>query len=280
MARPTWSGALTFAGFPVPVRVYKTIASRSGEGFKMLGPNGEPVRRVYVDSDGAEIPQADCLKGIETSKGVYQALAPEAVESITEAERTGTLEPERFPLAETVPIHLSKGPAMRVVPDPKVDGSERSFKTLWNGMYASGRAYVTKWVPRSGARDEIVVFIATEFGMDAYSLPFKSELADDLPEWAPEEDAAAAAMFEQVLANEDTTAFAHDALKSDYAQRRKAAVDAALAGKVYVAPEAAQAQAAVPDLMAAMQASLSGAPAKKAAPKKKAPAKAKPKAKA
>jgi len=279
MARPTWSGALTFAGFPIHVRVYPTLASRSGESFKTLAPTDQrPIKQQYVDSSGAPVERADCLKGVETGKDTYAVLSPDAVEAIQSAERTDTLEALRFPLAETVPLHIHKA-TYRVVPDAKVAGSDGPFKILWNGLRKTGRAYVTKWVPRAGARDEIVVFVATEYGIDAHTLPFETDMSVDLPEWKPEEDEDAAAVFEQVVDTQyDTTAFAHHALTSDYAERRAAAVKAALNGEEIVVPAQAEAQAKVPDLMAAMQASLSGAgkkaPAKKPAAKKKATVKA------
>lgn len=284
MARPKWSGALTFAGFPINVRVYPTIESKGGDSFKQLAPTDlQPVKQVLVDTNGNPVERKDCLKGVEVKKDAYVSLSPEAVEAIQSAERTDTLEAERMPLAETVPLHLSKSPALRVVPDPKVPGSEGPFKILWNGLRKSKRAYVTKWTPRAGSRDEIIVFVATQYGIDAHTLPFENELHADLPEWKPEEDADAAKVFEQVVdANYDTTAFAHHALTSDYAERRAAAVKAAVAGEEIVMPAAAEAQASVPDLMAAMQASLSGAKsqAPKKAPAKKPAAKPKPKAKA
>lgn len=280
MARPTWTGALTFAGFPINVRVYPTVASRAGESFKTLAPDGQPIKQQYVDSNGNVVDRADCLKGVETGKDTYQPLSPEAVEAIQSVESTDTLEAERMPLTESVPLHIHKA-TFRVVPDPKVPGSEGPFKILWNGLRKSKRAYVTKWVPRAGARDEIVVFVATQFGIDAHTLPFESELRDDLPEWKPEVDDDAAEVFKQVVdANYDTTAFAHHALTSDYAERRAAAVKAALAGEEIVMPAASEAQAKVPDLMAAMQASLGQAKPKAKAPAKKPAAKAKPKAKA
>lgn len=278
MARKSWSGAITFAGFPIHVATYKLAAS-SPKSFKQLAPtDGLPIRQALMDTSGTEVDRASCGRGYEVQKGKIVPLSPEAIEMIQGAERTDVLDPECFAPANSVPLDRSSG-HYRVVPDEKIPGSDGPFKILWNGLRATERALVTKWVPRSGAKDELVAFVATDEGIEAHTIPFAADLRTDAPTWTPEVDDQAAEVFEQVVdANYDTTDFDHEAFESDYQARRDEAIAAALDGKVVVAPEKAKATAAVPDLMAAMQASLGAkkGPAVKGAKK---PAKAKPKAK-
>lgn len=276
MARAAWSGAINFAGFPVNVRLYSRVKSRSGESFKQLAPtNQAPVQQQLVDTDGSVVERADCLKGVEVGKGQFKALPPEAVEMIASAERSVTVEPESFCPVESVPLALStRGYA--VVPDEKVPGADQPTGIIWNGLRASRRAYITEITVRAGSRDAILAIWADDDGLYANELPYVDEL-NDVPAWEPKEDERAAETFAAFVDSQYADIagpFDHSAFESKYRQRRADAVQAALKGEAIEVPEAAQAKTAAPDLMAAMQASLG-----KPKPKPKAKAKEAKKAK-
>lgn len=276
-ARATWSGAITFAGFPINVRAYSAVKSRSSQSFKRLAPSDKlPVKQQLVDTAGDVHEQADCLKGVEVTRGKFVALDPAAVEMIQTAERTDLIEPDRFADRDSVPLHLATG-SYRLVPDDKVPGSEGPVGILWNGLRATERVLITSWTPRAGSREALLAVYADEDGLVANTLPYLAEL-NDVPEWTPTENEQAAATFSQfVEQNYSTDPFDHAAFESTYLARREAAVQAALNGEVIEAPTDAPAPAATPDLMAAMQAALDGGgDIKKPA---KAKSKAKPKAK-
>jgi non-homologous end joining protein Ku len=272
--RSTWSGSINFAGFPIHVRAFGLVKSRSSQSFKTLAPDGLPVSQQYVDSSGEVVTRDQCSKGIEVSANQYAVLPPEAVEMIQAAERTDTLEVERFSPLHTVPLHLSVG-QYRLIPNEKVPGSEGPVNILWNGLYASERALITKWVPRAGARDTLFVVHADRYGLNANTLPFASELQDP-PEWKPDENEQAQQMFEQFVGiNYVLDDFELSAFSSEYEVRREEAVTKALAGEIIEAPSVEDTPAAaVPDLMAAMQNALTSAKptAKKSKPKAKAAA--------
>lgn len=270
MARASWSGALTFGGFPINVRMYPRVKSRAGESFKTLAPTDQqPVKQQLVDSSGQVVAQADCLKGVEVGKNAYHALPEEAIEMIGSAERSVTVEPEQFAPLASVRLDLSVT-AYEVVPDEKVPGSDVPARILWNGLKDSGLAYITEIVMRAGSRDAILAVWADENGIHANALPYEAEL-QDVPTWDLVEDEGAAETF-QAFVNQQYAdklgAFDHSALQSRYKARRAEAVQAALKGEKIEVPEVAQAKAAAPDLMAAMQASLAGSGAKKAPAKK------------
>jgi DNA end-binding protein Ku len=273
-ARATWSGAITFAGFPINVRAYSAVKSRSSDSFKTLAPTDKlPVRQQLVDTNGDVVERADCAKGVEIAKGKFAELAPDAIEMIQSAERSVTLDVDRFAALESVPLHLATG-TFRILPDSKVPGADGPVGILWNGLRKTRRALVTTWTPRAGSRDAILVIYAVEDGLVANTLPYEVEL-NELPAWAPEHNEQAASLFEQFVATQySTDDFDLGAFESTYKARRDAAVQAALNGEVIEAPASAEpAKAAVPDLMAAMSAAVGDTP-------KKAPAKPKAKAKA
>lgn len=277
MARPSWTGAITFAGFPINVRAYPLVKSRSAQSFKTLAPNGLPVQQVLVDSNGEPVERADTSKGVEVSKDKYAALDPAAVEMIQSAERSEFLDVIQFAPKSSVPLQLATG-HFRLVPDEKVAGSAGPVNILWNGLTATERALVTEWVPRASSRDSLLVVHADIYGLTANTIPYVSEL-QDVPEWKPESDDKAQSTFQQFIEAQDYDLddFAHAAHESNYEARRAAAIEAALKGEVIEAPTAPTPDAqAAPDLMAAMAGALD-----KAKPSgKKAPAKKRTKAKA
>jgi non-homologous end joining protein Ku len=87
-------------------------------------------------------------------------------------------------------------------------------------------------------------------------LPFAEERYL-VPEHEFVEDPKAAALFAQVAEQQyEVREFVHEGFKSEYRARRQAVIDAVLAGEVVEAPEPVKETPKVPDLMAALQASL------------------------
>lgn len=274
MARKTWSGAIEFAGFPLNFAFFPR-ANTSNPSFKMLSPHNEgPLRRQYVDSEGNIIPETESLKGLEVGKDTYKVVPAEAIEVIKSGERTSTIEPLKFPQLDTVDLTLSSG-AYAVVPDPKVPGSDAGAKLIWNGLRAAEQAMVASVVFKSGMKDQIVVVHAGESGLLANTLHYAANLHTDLPLWEPEVDEDAADLFAVALERKgyDVSDFVHSEFVSGYEGRREEAIAKALKGEKIEAPEAAEAQAAAPDLMAALAASVGEA--KRQSKPKKAKAKAK-----
>jgi DNA end-binding protein Ku len=277
--RPTWTGAVIFAGFPIYLRAFPLVQSRAAGSFKSLCPcHHLPIRQHKVCADTGEVvDNADLLKGVETAKDQYAVLDPEAVEFIRTSESSDTVDVERFAPRDSLPLTYALG-RYRLVPNTKMPGSEGPAGIFWNGLMATERAAVVPgFVPRSGSRDQLAVIVADVYGLDLLTLPFQSELRIP-PEWAPEENEQAGTMFEQFATQAGYTMddFSWPNYASGYESRRNEAIEKALKGEIVTAAAAPSKAPAVPDLMAAMQAALASAP--KPPAKAKAKAKAKPKA--
>lgn len=256
MARATWTGALTFAGFPLPISIY-TLSNTKAESFKTLCKCcDQPIaQRNHCRMTDDVV--TDTQKGVEVSKGAFSVLSPTAVEAITSSSKSISLEVERFCPLASVPLHLSAA-SYRVVEDAKAAGAAKPVAILWAALRSTQRALVCPWVPRAGTPDRILVIHAEDDGLIANVLPYLVELSD-----APAGSAHTTAvsdqerqMFEQAMGTLYTVAdFDHSAYSSEYKVRRQAAIDAALAGTPMPA-SATPVAPAVPDLMAALSASL------------------------
>lgn len=285
-ARATWSGAIVFGGFPIHIEAYSLLKSASADSFKGLCPcHHEPISQVKTcATTGDVIPFDQIVKGATRGRGkaaTYHPLEQEVIDAIGQGagEKSASLEILRLPLANTVPWTLATG-RYRIVPDSDVAGSAGPVEILWNGLVASERALISKWSKRAGSKPVLMAMKADVYGLTAIDMPFASDL-NVVPEHKFTENAQAQAMFEQFVQVQGikTDDFEHSGFADEYGERRKDLIAQAIAGdKIEVTAPTAP-QAAVPDLMAAMQAALSNAtPPTKA--KAKAKSKAKPKAKA
>lgn len=255
-ARSTFAGALSIAGFPFNFRAFNAISSVKNESFKTLCKcHGEPIaQRNTCATTGAVLDEVD--KGVPHGAG-FHALPDATIESIKAVGKSVVLEPKGFPLVSTVPLTLATG-SFRITHDPKVPGSDAPVATLWRVLHKTGRALVTEWTPRAGSPDAILVIHADDDGLLANTLPWAVELTGapvgECPTTVVPD--AQVAMFEQAITTlYSTDPFDLNAHASAYKERRAKAIEAALDGKEPVAapePEAAP----VPDLMAALKASL------------------------
>lgn len=284
-ARAAWSGAITFGGFPIHVEAYSLLKSASADSFKGLCPcHHEPITQVKRCATTDDVIANDMIvKGAVVGRGksaTYHPLTAEVVDAIAAGagERSSALEILALPPAVSVPFHLATG-RYRIVPDKDVAGSEGPVGILWNGLMASERALISTWSKRAGSKPVPMAMRADIYGLTAVDLPFVTDLNDGVPEHKFEANEQAQAMFEQFASMQgySTDEFSHVALVDEYAERRADLIAKAIAGEKFEPSEVAtQAVAAVPDLMAAMQAALSNAtpPAKAKKPKPKAKVKA------
>lgn len=265
-SRPSWTGGLEFAGFPISVQFWPTVSSKSGDSFKMLDPKHKrPVKQVLHDVKGKPVDRDATLRGVEQN-GKIKVIPPKALTAISELGMTKIAKPHKFVQVDTIPFTLSQG-AYEVVPNPKVDGSPGPVKLLRDGLRASGLAYVTEITMRSGAADRIVAVWANADGLYATLLPHKQDVQSHGYDFGAE-DSKAGKVFQQFLEVSDyeVGVFDHAEFESEHTRLREQAVRSAIAGKDVVVPDQPDAVLdEAPDLMAALEAAVS---AKKAPPKK------------
>lgn len=282
-ARASWAGAFSVGGVPIPVKVF-TLAPAGRQSFKSLCPcHKEPIeqhKHCPVTQDVIE--HEDLVKGVMVGSGKNATVVPlddDAIDQLKELteQRTVMADILKLPPADTIPWHLAVG-RYRVVPDEKAVGSEKSLNILWNGLWATGRALVTQWIKRKGSAPTLAVLRADEHGLTAIELPYATAVRDDdptIPEFTPELDEQAQQVFSMFIQMQDydTGDFDHDEFTDTVAERRDELVMAAMGGAPMPKPSApAAAPSGVPDLMAALTASLAhaqagGTPSAPAAPK-------------
>lgn len=255
--------ALDFAGIPIDVMLYGRVKKTRNDSFKTIAPSGEVAESgKMIDTgtgkpfDGDKKRKGVLIKSGER-KGEYAILTEEAIEQIGSCHKTKHAEPDSFVPYDSIAWDLAID-RFAVRPDDKKPGSETNLQVLWNGLHANALAYTTV-VNLRGSSDAILAVYASDNGLWAALLPFEDELYD-VPTASFVENGQMVHAFSQAL--EQLVAdgkykvgrFDHRSYVSEYRTKRKAAIDAVIAGeKIEVDSTPAQTGSA-PDLMAVLAA--------------------------
>ncbi|MFI6447196.1 Ku protein [Kitasatospora sp. NPDC050543] len=151
MARPIWSGVLSFGLVTVPVSLYSATESHT-VGFRQIQRGtADRVRNKRVNErTGEEVPYSEIVKGFEVAEGEYVVIEPEELDRISPG-RSKMIEINGFvDLAEVDPIFFDttyylgpKGKEYTKVYNLLMAALERSNKAGLAMFAMRGREYLT-----------------------------------------------------------------------------------------------------------------------------------------
>lgn len=251
--KPMGSGVVAFGLVSVPVDIYTATESAASVSFRTLHAKcGTPVKQQYVCPSCAEpVPPDAQAKGFELGKVMLQ-FEPAEIKSLAEAG-SGAIEVcESVPGDSIAPIWRAGG-AYYLAPKA---GGERAYALLVQAMRDTGRAAVARWASRG--KQHVVALEPVEglLGMSVLRYAPEVRATSEVtlkPVAAPSEAerGLAAQLLESIAApSYDATRFV------DTVQARvRAAIEAKASGGTATV-EAPEPAAAIPDLMAALKASL------------------------
>jgi DNA end-binding protein Ku len=258
-----WKGALelefqTDAGsvpLSISIELYARVKKTRSESFKTLAPSGQPAETKRIDPvSGEEF--SGSRKAVKVGRD-YVPMTEEALAQIDAGTKTRVLKPERFCPLDTIALELAID-RFYVRPQKEVAGADQSLNIVWNGLRATGLAWCTQMSIRGG-HDSVLVLYAAESGLYAALLPFEDEVYP-APSFEFTKSEKAGKLFAAMVEQEHETApFDHTAWKSEYRARRQQAIEAVLAGAPAPEPEPVVVEQAMPDLMAALEASVTKA---------------------
>ncbi len=284
MARSIWTGAISFGLVTVPVKLYSAVNRKTVRFHQLNGKTGVRIAQKRVDpSTGDEVDYDDIVKGFELTPDSYVVIEPGELESL-EPKKTKTIEIEDFvelsdidPIFYDHPYYLAPGP-----------GGAKPYRLLLEAMRETGRVAIARVVIRSKEQlvalrpmGDDVLGISTMLFADEVVEPDKiDELAAAADVEATDRELDIAKQLVESLAGPFDPSKYHDTYREEVLGliERKAAGE-----EIAVQPAAEEDEEPVPDLMAALKASLDAVrekdtegngdgAAKKAPAKKKAPA--------
>lgn len=262
MPRSMWRGSLSFGLVNVPVALFSATRDQDIHFNQVDSETGERLRvqRVCKQED-KPVEYDELVSGYPKSDGDGYVMLTDEELAAAAPEKTRTIDISEFvPLEEVDPIFFDH--PYWLVPVGEGDGPLRAYKLLVEAMKDSDRAAIGKFVLRT--KEYLVAIRVREGLLSLVTMRFADEVRDtgDLPLPAKsdkpkkQEVAEAVKLIEHLAADWDPKRYEdrhNERLEKLIEQKRK--------GKTIKAPSEPEVPEAVPDLMAALQASLEEAKA-------------------
>lgn len=174
-ARAMASGPMCFGLVQFNVKYYK-VAENEGVSFKMITPEGHPIRQKYFDSvSGNEYTYAQCSKGYElkdskpTAYVLFDKAELEALES--KGFKGGVEITQCAPIESIDVIHVEN--SYYIQPDK---GGDKAFKLLSNALSETEMAAIGRWSTRG--KDHLVMIRPYKGGLILHTLYYQNEVRD------------------------------------------------------------------------------------------------------
>jgi DNA end-binding protein Ku len=271
MARPMWSGSISFGLVNVPVKAYTAVRDHDVHFHQLEKKSGARIRyRKVSDKTGKEVDDDDIELGFELSPGNYVTFDKDELDELRPASTRSVDVTDFIALEEIDPIYYER--TYWLVPDG--DAAKRAYQLLLAAMEQQGRVGIGTVVMRN---KQYLTAIRPLDGVLAMStMRFADEVVprsdiDALPSRRAKPDERELRMATQIvegLAAEWNPKAYRDTYTEEVRERIKAKDE----GKEIVAEEPER-EAKVLDLMAALEASLQAPKGKKSGTARKAAAK-------
>src|SRR5215218_567054 len=258
MPRAIWSGAISFGLVNIPVKMYSAVSRKTVRFNQLDGKDGTRIQQKRVNpKTGDEVPYERLVKGYELSPDRYVVVTPEELDSV-EPRKTRMIEIEDFvelddidPIYYDHPYYLAPG-----------KGAAKAYVLLLKAMEESRRVGIARVVIRS--KEQLVAIRPRNGILYMETLLFGDEVIspDDLDEM-PDADEVKAGKREIAMANDliDSLATEFDPSKyrDEYRERVLELIEHKAEGHEIAVQEPEEEPAEVPDLMAALEASIASA---------------------
>ena len=281
MARPIWSGAISFGLVNVPVKLYSATSPKTVRFHQLSSKTGVRIKQKRVDpTTGEEVPFEDIVKGYEITPERYVMIDPEELEAL-DPKATRTIDIEEFvEISDIDPIYYDH--TYYLAPTA---GGAKAYRLLLDAMREAGKVGIGRVVIRS--KQQLCALRPTEDVLALTTMLFGDEVLgpDRIDELESVDEAEASdrelTMAQQLidsLSNEFDPSKYHD----EYRERVLDLIERKAAGEEVAIQPQAEEPAPAPDLMAALEASLAAvksgdddalAPAASKPARKRAPAK-------
>jgi len=271
MPRAIWSGAISFGLVNIPVKLYSAVSRKTVRFHQIDAESGQRIRQQRVNpASGDEVPYEQIVKGYEISPDKYVTITPEELEAL-EPQKTRTIDIEEFVDLEQIDPIFYDHPYW-LVPDK---GAGKAYKLLLDAMRDADKVAVARVVIRS--KENLVALRAYDGAITMETMLFPDEVVqpDSIEELSAvdgdvkttkRELDMAKQLIESLSADFDPSQF-----RDEYRERVLDMIERKAAGETITVEAPEPERKEVPDLMAALEASIASSknpPKKKSAAKK------------
>ena len=260
MPRAIWSGAISFGLVNVPVKLFSAVSPKDVRFNQLEEGTGARIRQKRVsEKTGEEVPYEKIVKGVEVGAG-YVIISPEELEAL-DPKATRSIDIEDFvDLPQIDPVHYEK--PYYLVPDK---GAAKPYALLLQAMKDSNKVAIARFVLRT--KQYLAAIRPMGDVLCLETLLFSDEVIpaeslEGLPGPDNEVSERELKMAHQLIESLSTD-FEPEKYHDEYRERVEALIRQKAEGQEIVAQPASPEPAQPVDLMAALEASLAAATAKK-----------------
>jgi DNA end-binding protein Ku len=279
MARAIWSGSISFGLLNVPVKLYSAVSKQTVRFRELRENDGARIKHKRVaEADGKEVPYEKIVKGYEYAPDQYVVLNRDELSEL-DPKRTRAIEIQDFvDLDDIDPIYFEQ--PYYLGPDK---GAARAYALLVQAMKESRKVAIARFVLRNKEHlaairpmDDVLTLTTMRFHDEVTSpQDLDGELFEEEKPKKPEKRELEMA---KQLIESLTSDFKPGTYRDEYREELLDLLERKAAGKdVVSAPSEEPEPTKAPDLMAALEESLSAVRGGEAATDGKGKAKAKPK---
>ena len=255
MPRAIWSGAISFGLVNVPVKMYSATSPKSVRFHQLSAKTGTRIKQKRVDpSTGDEVAFEDIVKGYELSPDRYVLIEPEELDAL-DPKATKTIDIEEFvEIADIDPIYYDH--SYYLAP---ATGGAKAYRLLLEAMREAGKVAIGKIVIRS--KQQLCALRPAGDAMALSTMLFGDEVLspdriDELDGLAEAEATKRELTMAQQLIDSLSADFDPTRFKDEYRERVLDLIERKAAGEEIAVQPEAEDETPVPDLMAALEASL------------------------
>ena len=253
--RSIWNGWVSWGTVNVPVKLYSAVQDKSVHFNQLHGKDGARIKQKRINPrSGDEVPYDRIVRGYEVAPDRWVVLSKEDAQ-VAEGSRAKVIDVEHFvPADEIDPVYYDHpyylGPQ---------EGGEHAYEVVRKALERSGRVGIGRFVLRT--RESLVALRPTDGVLGLMTMRFDDELVpakkidyEEAKKSPGDREVQMAAKLVESLAGE----FKPGKYEDTYRQALLEMIDKKAKGEEIdiTRPEAAE---ETDDLMAALEASLSGA---------------------
>jgi DNA end-binding protein Ku len=254
MARPLWTGAISFGLVNVPVKMFTAVRQKEVHFHMLHEKDGARIQQRRVCSlEDKEVPYEEVVKGYEIHKGEYVAVTKQELAKL-DPEASKTIDIEDFvSLGEIDPAFYEH--TYYLVPDK---AGKKAYGLLLHAMETAGKVGIARMVMRSkqylAAVRPMEGVLALSTMLYADELVPRDEL-EDLPKTAEKPKPQELKLAEQLIESLSRK-FEPERYKDDHREKVLELLEQKAAGKELVFEEPEAPKKRVVNLMDALMQSL------------------------
>jgi DNA end-binding protein Ku len=251
-----WTGAISFGLVTVPVKLYSAVSRKTVRFHQLNGKTGVRIQQRRVDpSTGDEVAYEDIVKGYELAPDRYVVIEGDELDAL-DPKKTRTIDIEEFvELSDVDPIFYDHpyylAPAA---------GGAKPYRLLLDAMRDTNRIAIARVVIRS--KEQLVAIRPMGDVLAMSTMVFADEVIDpgtidDIPQAGDVEVRDREVDIAKQLVESLSSDFEPGKFRDTYRDEVLALIERKASGEdIAVQPARDEAAEPVPDLMAALRASL------------------------